>query len=80
MTKRSLLITALGLAIGLTIGAVIQNRVDNAQSPRVVYTGTNWTMPHVPMPVCPDDHKRTVDIPERDEVDAFTITCKAVKP
>lgn len=34
-----------------------------------------WKLEHVPMPACPDGLKRTIDAPERDEVDALTITC-----
>lgn len=48
--------------------------------PHVVYFGQDWIMAHVPMPICPDGSKRTIDLPERDEVDAFTITCKAPVP
>lgn len=47
-------------------------------APRPTYTATptGWKLEHVPMPVCPDDHKRTIDAPERDEVDALSVTCE----
>ena len=44
-------------------------------APTLTRNGTNWVLAHVPMPECPNDHKRTVAIPERDEVDALTVSC-----
>ena len=34
-----------------------------------------WKYEHIPMPACKDGLKRTVDIPEQDEVDALTVNC-----
>jgi len=51
-----------------------------APHPSYTQTKSGWKLEHVPVPSCPDSYKRTVDIPERDEVDALTVTCAAHLP
>jgi len=47
--------------------------------PHPTYTETpsGWKLEHVPMPPCRDDWKRTVNVPEQDEVDALSVTCES---
>lgn len=47
------------------------------EQPKITRHGTGWSLEHVQMPACPDDHKRIVDAPERDEVDALSVYCVA---
>lgn len=44
--------------------------------PTLTYQGSNWTLEHISMPPCPDSHKRTVHAPEKDEVDALSVSCE----
>ena len=39
------------------------------------FANGSWKLEHIHMPACKDGLKRTVDIPERDEVDALTVNC-----
>jgi hypothetical protein len=39
-----------------------------------------WKLEHIAIPACRDGYTRSVDIPERDEVDAMTVTCAKELP
>lgn len=71
---KTLLLVLFSTAAGGVLGALAQYQFQ----PHPTYTplpGGGWTYEHVPMPACPDALTRTIDAPERDEVDALTITC-----
>ena len=66
------------LAAGLLlVGAGIQHHMD---TPKVQRHGTDWVVRDIPIPACPDGSTRTVDIPERDEVDALAVSCVQHNP
>lgn len=69
------------VALGFILGTWFQYNRDGAPKLPgiVVWDNTSWIMSGVPMLPCPDDHIRTVEVPERDEVDALTVKCMAKK-
>jgi hypothetical protein len=48
--------------------------------PKYTSTSTGWKVEHIALPSCPDSYQRNVDLPERDEVDAETVTCSKSLP
>ena len=78
--RKDIFITAV-ICTNLTL--LTASAIDSHFSPKpplLTRNGSDWTLQHIPMPSCPDDSTRTVDIPERDEVDALTVTCVAHNP
>lgn len=65
-----------GLLLGVFVGTALFAIAARSVAPKYTVTTTGWRLEHIPMPVCPNDHKRWTDIPERDEVDAFTLVCE----
>lgn len=61
------------ITLGLGTAFFCGTRVNH---PTTTYSPSGWVMSGVQMPVCPDDHIRTVDIPERDEVDSLAVSCR----
>lgn len=43
--------------------------------PTLTYSPYGWVLSGVAMPPCPDNYRRTVDIPERDEIDSLAVSC-----
>lgn len=60
-----------------TLGVLFTIVVFYLVAPRATYieTPTGWKLEHIPMPPCPEDHDRTIDMPERD-LNAFTLVCE----
>jgi hypothetical protein len=65
---------ALALLAGFAIGFAAHR-----QPTKLIYSGSNWVLSGIPMPPCPDDYKRSVEIPERDESDSLAVTCSVRK-
>lgn len=61
------------IAIGLGAAFFSGTRVNR---PTTTYSPSGWVLSGVNMPPCPDDYKRTVVIPERDEVDSLAVSCQ----
>jgi len=72
---KTLLLVLLSAASGAALGALAEYNSHPHPTLTPLLNG-GWTYQHVPMPPCPDALKRTVDIPEQDEVDALTIDCR----
>lgn len=68
--------------LGFTAGVAVTILVFYCIAPRPTFTSnaTGWKLEHIPVPPCRDGYTRSVDIPERDEVDAMTVTCSAALP
>jgi hypothetical protein len=68
--------------LGFTAGVLTTILVFYCIAPRPTFTGnaTGWKLEHIPVPPCKDSWTRSVDLPERDEVDAMTVTCSAQLP
>lgn len=67
--KTSFLAFAAGVIVTLAYSAITN------PAPKYTTTDAGWTLEHIAVPSCPDDHTRVVDLPERDEVDAMTVSC-----
>lgn len=62
--------------IGFILGSAVTFTITGIKNqPTLTNIFNGWKLEHIPVPACDDDFKRTVELPERDEVDAMTITC-----
>jgi hypothetical protein len=67
--------------LGFTAGVVLTVSVFAfGAHPKYSQTATGWKLEHIPVPPCKDGWTRSVDLPERDEVDAMAVTCAAHLP
>lgn len=65
----------LKLTIGILIGGALAAGTMHLIAPTYKHVGRGYVYAHVPYPDCPANFKIAVDAPERDEVDALTVTC-----
>lgn len=67
---------------GFVAGVAVTVIVFYCMIPRPTFTSNaqGWKLEHIAIPACRDGFTRSVDIPERDEVDAMTVTCARELP